>query len=282
AHHLRDHLAGRIAAGADGPHRLVGNDDLAGAFELRNGYRFDLIGDEGGSAPGVADALVLADAEHRSQPRLDGQGELARHDRVGLAVDVAALGVAGDDVRGAGVAQHRRGDLAGERAGFLIAAVLRADADVTRPARYDVLDIHVRRRHHQRRPSRRPPPRFDSYSRSSARRRTSAALSPGWKSATPIETAQRIASSSSAGMATIRTRSRTRSATTRAPSRSVCGRMTANSSPPKRVKTSGGRSVSRTAPHSSERTTSPMVWPWRSLISLKSSTSNISTDSGRL
>ena len=45
--------------------------------------------------------------------------------------------------------------------------------------------------------------------------------------------------------------------TPQAPALSVCGRTTANSSPPKRAKTSGGRSVSRTAPQSSDSTTSP-------------------------
>src|ERR1051325_1365154 len=73
---------------------------------------------------------------------------------------------------------------------------------------------------------------------------------------------------------------RTRSATAFAPVMSVCRRMTANSSPPKRTAASVGRSDSRTAPHSSDKTTSPITWPRLSLICLKSSMSNRSSDSG--
>ena len=55
---------------------------------------------------------------------------LAIHGRVGLAEQRAALGVADDHVLGAGFADHRRADLAGERALALPVQILRGDHDV--------------------------------------------------------------------------------------------------------------------------------------------------------
>ena len=56
--------------------------------------------------------------------------DLAIDDRVGLAEQTAPLGVADDHVLGAGFLDHRRRDLAGERALALPVEILRGDADV--------------------------------------------------------------------------------------------------------------------------------------------------------
>ena len=60
-------------------------------------------------------------------PAANAATRLAVHGRVGLAEQRAALGVADDHVLGAGLAHHRRADLAGERAFALPVQVLRGD-----------------------------------------------------------------------------------------------------------------------------------------------------------
>ena len=74
--------------------------------------------------------------------------ELAGDDGVGLVEEVAALGMAEDHGVGTALAEHRRRDLAGERARRLVAAVLRRHRHF--PALHDVAQERVRRRHDHR------------------------------------------------------------------------------------------------------------------------------------
>ena len=81
----------------------------------------------------VAVALLerFADADDRRQRRAVSAACIFLFTRrVGLAEQRAALGVADDHVARAGLAHHRRADLAGERALALPVHVLRADGDV--------------------------------------------------------------------------------------------------------------------------------------------------------
>ena len=64
------------------------------------------------------------------------RGDLAVDGRVGLAEQRPPLGVADDHVLGAGLADHRRADLAGERALALPVQVLRGDRDVAVARRF--------------------------------------------------------------------------------------------------------------------------------------------------
>ena len=72
---------------------------------------------------------LLADAQDRSKPRVECPGDLPGDERVGLAGVPPPLGVA-DDHPGREADEHRRGDLAGVRAGQLVMDVLGADGDV--------------------------------------------------------------------------------------------------------------------------------------------------------
>ena len=71
----------------------------------------------------------FADADDRRQPSGDRRLGLAPHERIGLAMVGAALGMAHDDKSGAGVAQHAGRDVAGVRAGDPGVAILPADRD---------------------------------------------------------------------------------------------------------------------------------------------------------
>src|SRR5207248_1162428 len=76
-------------------------------------------------------------------------------------------------------------------------------------------------------------------------------------------------------------RSRMRSPTAWAPSPPVSGRISANSSPPKRDTTSVSRALPRITAAASTSARLPARWPWVSLIDLKPSRSMNSSDSGR-
>ena len=80
-------------------------------------------------APISRSALRLADADDGDEPGAPRGFRLGAHDGVGLAVVGAALGMADDDMRGAGVLQHLGRDVAGMRAAFLGVAVLAAGLD---------------------------------------------------------------------------------------------------------------------------------------------------------
>src|SRR5512139_507476 len=72
---------------------------------------------------------MLADTHDRSDAVLQRGERLRGHQRVGLAVVLAALGVADHDVGAVQLGQHRRGDVTGVRAGGVLGDVLRAVLD---------------------------------------------------------------------------------------------------------------------------------------------------------
>ena len=86
--------------------------------------------------PRLALALQLAHAGDDEQARLERRRRPAARDLVRLAEVLAPLGVADDRRVDPELAQHRRGDLAGEGALALPVHVLRADGHLaSRPGR---------------------------------------------------------------------------------------------------------------------------------------------------
>ena len=130
-HRFRAHRPGRIAPRSDRPDRLVGDDDVA-ALERRRDDRFDLIGKKSRDVIRLADPQILADAEDRRESMLDRHRQSPRDQRIALAVDVAALGVADDDERRPAVEKHCRRDLTGQRPRAAIRAVLARERDSAR------------------------------------------------------------------------------------------------------------------------------------------------------
>src|SRR5208337_1109200 len=118
----------RRKAGADRPHRLIGDDD--GRTRSGRGQRFSQLPDDhGGRPPGLALGSRLADADDRYEPGLQRRFRLGAHQPVGLVMQHAALGVADDDIGRAGVLEHRGGNVAGEGAARLGMAILRAQRE---------------------------------------------------------------------------------------------------------------------------------------------------------
>ena len=68
----------------------------------------------------------LADADDRSEARLQRGFRLGADELVGLVMMCATLGMSDDDIGRARVLEHGRGNVAGERAACLGMAVLRA------------------------------------------------------------------------------------------------------------------------------------------------------------
>ena len=100
---VRVRLAGlrrrRGAPGADGPHRLVRDDergDLLGGELIQP--VLDLAIEHGERLVALALLERLADADDRRQPGADRRQRLAVDDRVGLAEQPPPLGVADDHV----------------------------------------------------------------------------------------------------------------------------------------------------------------------------------------
>ena len=128
----------RGLAGADRPDRLVredqrrhgrGGKSVEAARQLGRQHFFGAVA----GAFGVG----LADADNRLEARRERGLDAGVHGLVGLAEILAAFAVADDDVFDAGLLEHGRGDLAGERAGFGPVDVLRADLDVAAGGRLD-------------------------------------------------------------------------------------------------------------------------------------------------
>jgi hypothetical protein len=118
----------RRQPGADRPHRLVGDDQVVGVGTIRQRGLGLLVHDVEGL---LAFALVLgfADADDGGEPRAPGSAGLAVHLDIGLEMVLPALGMADDDGDRAGVGEHLGGKIAGEGAGRLGMAILRADRD---------------------------------------------------------------------------------------------------------------------------------------------------------
>jgi len=105
-------LGGSGLASADGPDGLVSDNDLGPVLDvLADGSELsgvDLVG-----LVGLSLVELLADAGHHVEAVLEGELGLQGNDVVGLAEDVAALGVAEDDPVDGGVDGHLGGELTG-------------------------------------------------------------------------------------------------------------------------------------------------------------------------
>ena len=103
------HLRRRRTPGADGPDRLVSNQDTG---KLRRGQPEEPAGklaiEHLPGVSGLALAECLTHADDGREPRGQGSFEFAAHLLVGLAVVAPAFRVADDHVRRARLHQHRR------------------------------------------------------------------------------------------------------------------------------------------------------------------------------
>jgi hypothetical protein len=124
--HLGDVARRRRKPAADRPHRLVGNDKVRRGRAIRHGA-VELRAHDRKRAPAVAFAAGLADADDGAQSRPARGQSLALHIAIGFPVIAAPLRMADDDGAGAGVLEHFRREVAGERACRLGMAVLGAD-----------------------------------------------------------------------------------------------------------------------------------------------------------
>src|SRR5262245_20998035 len=136
-HHAADdgdggvRVVGRgVATGADRPDRFVRDDAPLGRRSLdpvEGGPRLRLDARVGAARLALLERL--ADADDRRHLVLQDRLDLQVHDLVGVAEELPALRVPDDDVGDVQLRQHRRRDLAGERALLLEVAVLRSEKD---------------------------------------------------------------------------------------------------------------------------------------------------------
>ena len=119
-------LVGRcIAAGADRPHRLVGDDDRRQVVSGNPGERpEDLLGDDRLGPPRLPLLERFPDADDRRQPRGEDRFDLGVDRRVGLPEQRPPLRVPQNAVAAADVAEHAGGHLAGEGPAFLVVGIL--------------------------------------------------------------------------------------------------------------------------------------------------------------
>ena len=98
---------GGHASGPDGPHRLVGDDEIG---HLLGGESVEAILDlpieDGERVVALALFERFADAHNRRQVGGEGRAHLLIHRRVGVAEEAPPLGVPDDRVFGAGVLDH--------------------------------------------------------------------------------------------------------------------------------------------------------------------------------
>lgn len=122
-------LSGGDLAGADGPDRLVGDDDLAPVGDLGL-QSSELGGDDAESLAGLTLFEALAAAPYDADAVLGGVLGLGGHDLVALAEDSSSLRVAEDGPVDATVLQVLDRDLAGEGAIGLVEDILGSDANL--------------------------------------------------------------------------------------------------------------------------------------------------------
>ncbi len=131
-------LGGRDLAGPDRPDRLVRDHDLAEPLGLDPGQiLLDLVAELALGVAGLALLLGLADAQDRHEAGRERRRDLQLERPVGLAEQLAPLGVAEDHAVDADLDQHRRRHLAGERALGRLVHVLRVDLDPRAARRVD-------------------------------------------------------------------------------------------------------------------------------------------------
>ena len=123
-------LRRRAAARADRPDRLVGHDDLGQPLD-RDLLEplLDLVAQLALGVAALALLLGLADAQDRRQAGLERRRHLERQRAVGLAEQLAPLGVPEHDAVDVDLGQHLRRHLAGERALVGLVHGLRVDLD---------------------------------------------------------------------------------------------------------------------------------------------------------
>ena len=122
---LLRHLGRGGLPGADRPDRLVGDHEVVVGLEHADLAAEDVVG-----LARLALGQGLADAGDHVQPALQRGAAAPRDGLVGLAEVLAAFRVADERAVDAELAEHRRGDLAGERAFALPVAVLGEDTDL--------------------------------------------------------------------------------------------------------------------------------------------------------
>ncbi len=123
-------LRGGGLAGADRPDRLISDrhiGDLGAVKSFKAGHQ--LRGQDLGSIAGFALRQGLAHAQERQEAVAQGSLDLLVDQLVGLAKDVAALGMAQNHAGDPVCLEHRGGDFAGKRALVLEVHVLRAQCD---------------------------------------------------------------------------------------------------------------------------------------------------------
>ena len=119
------HIAQRGGeAGADGPHRLIGNDQPFGIVGQRAGK---LAAEHGFGLAGIALHPRFADAQDHLQFRGAASHGFGAHVGIGLAIVTPPLAVANDDEARAQISQHRGRHAAGMGAFRVAVAILAAD-----------------------------------------------------------------------------------------------------------------------------------------------------------
>jgi len=118
------------SAGADGPHRLVGDDRAREIGRRETGATgHQLAHDDLHGRVRLALLQRLAHAHDRREPGRERGDQALVHGLVGLAEELAALGVPDDDVRAAGLDEHR-GEISPVNAPSAPVEVLRGEPDV--------------------------------------------------------------------------------------------------------------------------------------------------------
>lgn len=127
--HLLRLLSRGNLAGANGPDRLVRNDNLAPVLDVAL-QALELLGDNLDSLSGLALLKGLTTAPDDGDAVLGGVLGLLGDDLVGLAQDCAALGVAENGPGDGQIGELGDGDLAGEGTVGLVVDVLGRGSDV--------------------------------------------------------------------------------------------------------------------------------------------------------
>ena len=136
---LGDFRSGCLS-GSDGPHWLIGNDDVAPVIDvLSDGIELPLVDSPGASRLSLLE--MLSDASDNIEAVVEGSLGLLSDCGVGLSVEVPSLGVAGEGPVDANFIQHfkryfsRVGSISRER------TVLSADIDSASGEFLDRLEV---------------------------------------------------------------------------------------------------------------------------------------------
>src|SRR2546429_683505 len=129
-------VGGRVAAGADRPHRLVRDHDARQRPAVETAQRGGKLADDHRQrVPRVALRERFSDAQHRPGPRPERRAHFATSVFVGLAEQVASLGMADQRDASSSLERERGGNRTGERAFRLPVDVLDTHQEVAALAR---------------------------------------------------------------------------------------------------------------------------------------------------